>query len=234
VAALRDGLPAAGNEPQIAPILPDIVGEAAIMLWLGNGGALPELGHDPLASIHRAAGTALGRTSQVLARTAQDFAAAGRDEPVRWLYAIAQAAETDVGALMMIANELPFYTMALRELAVDLTQSTTDRLRAALAGEAGEEATDAAHPLLGAWLSNLGVRLSDLGRREEALAASQEAVAIYRRLDATRLGALLPDLAMSLSNLGRDLSSLGHREEVSARHSGAPQRSGGEPGIHTP
>ena len=142
-----------------------------------------------------AAGTALGRTSQVLVRTAQDFAAAGRDEPVRWLYAIAQAAEADVGALMVIAGELPFYTMALRELAVDLTQSITDQLRTALAGQTGEEATDAAHGLLGKWLSNFGVRLTAIGRREEALAASQDAVAVYRRLAGTRSDAFLPELA---------------------------------------
>jgi tetratricopeptide (TPR) repeat protein len=216
VAALRDGLPGAGNDPQIAPILPDIVGEAAIMLWLGNGGALPELGIDPLASIHRAAGMALNRTSQVLVRTAQDFAAAGRDEPVRWLYAIAQAAETDVGALMLIADELPLHTMALRELAVDLTQSITDRLKTALAGQTGEEATDAADGLLGKWLSNFGVRLTAIGRREEALAASQDAVAIYRRLAATRPDAFLPDLASSLNNISVCLSNLGRREEALA------------------
>jgi tetratricopeptide (TPR) repeat protein len=216
VAALRDGLPAAGNEPQIAPILPDIVGEAAIVLWLGNGGALSELGLNPLASIRRAGHTGLGRTSQVLVRTAQDFAAAGRDEPVRWLYAIAQAAETDVGALMVIASELPDYTVALRELAVDLTQSITDRLRTALAGQTGEEATEAAHGLLGAWLSNLGNRLSDLGRREEALAASQEAAAIHRRLAGTRPDAFLSYLARSLNNLGNRLSDLGRREEALA------------------
>jgi hypothetical protein len=78
VEALRDGLPAIGDGPEIAPILPDIVGEAAIMCWLGNGGVLSGLGIiDPFASIHRAASMALGRVSQVLVRAAQDFAAAG-------------------------------------------------------------------------------------------------------------------------------------------------------------
>src|SRR5437899_1113498 len=119
VAALQDGLPAVGDGPEIAPILPDIVGEAAIIVWLGNGGVLSRLGIDTTASIHRAATSALQRTSQVLVRTAQDFAAAGRDEPVRWLYAIAQATEADLGALMLIADQL-------RELAAELTQSIAD------------------------------------------------------------------------------------------------------------
>ena len=214
MAALRDGLPGAEDGPQIAPILPDIVGEAAIICWLGNGGELPGLGIDTTASIHRAANTALGRTSQVLVRTAQDFAATGRDEPVRWLYAIAQAMEADLGALVVIANALPHQTMALRELALDLTRSIVDRLRiVAIDGEAG----DAAQPWrLSGWLSNLGLRLGDLGRREEALAASQEAVEIRRRLAQARPDAFLPDLATSLNNLGNHLSNLGLSEEALA------------------
>jgi hypothetical protein len=113
VAAPQDGLPGTSRRPEIAPILPDIVGEAAILCWLGDGGALSRLGIDPLASIRRAAATALARTSAVLVRMAQDFAAAGRDEPIRWLYAIAQAQEADPSAFMVIASRLPHKTIAL-------------------------------------------------------------------------------------------------------------------------
>jgi tetratricopeptide (TPR) repeat protein len=211
VAAVLDGLPAIGDGPQIAPILPDIVGEAAIMCWLGNGGALSRLGIDITASIHRAASTALGRTSQVLVRTAQDFAAAGREEPVRWLYAIAQAKEADLGALMVIADALPHLTMALRELAVELSQSIAGRLRIL-----AQSRPDAFLPDLATSLNNLGGHLSNLGRREEALAATQEAVDIRRRLAQTRPDAFLPDLATSLNNLSTDLSNLGRREEALA------------------
>jgi tetratricopeptide (TPR) repeat protein len=214
VAALRDGLPGAEDGPQIAPILPDIVGEAAIMCWLGNGGELSRLGIDPLASIHHAATTALGRVSQVLVRTAQDFAAAGRDEPVRWLYAMAQATEADLGALSVIADSLPHQTMALRELAVDLTRPIVERLRSIATDETREEAGEPTRALLGTSLANLGVRLGALGHREEALAASQEAADIRRRLAQSLPDAFLPDLAMSLNNLGIQLSGLGHREEA--------------------
>jgi tetratricopeptide (TPR) repeat protein len=210
VAALQDGLPGTGGGPEIAPILPDIVGEAAVMCWLGEGGVLRGLGIDPLTSIHGAAATALARTSQVLVRTAQDFAAAGRDEPVRWLYAIAQAAETDSGALITIANALPDQTVALRELAAELTQSIVDRLRSVVREDRAAEA------ILSAWLTNLGVRLINLGRREEALAASQEAVTIYRHLAEIRPDAFLPLLATSLNNLGLCLYNLDRREEALA------------------
>jgi len=149
--------------------------------------------------------------SQALVRTAQDFAAAGCDEPVRWLYAVAQASEADLGALVTIADALPDQTMALRELAVELTQSIADRLRmVVIDGEAAE----AADPLLGASLSNLGVRLGDLGRREEALAASQEAVDIRRRLAQSRPDAFLPGLATSISVMSDVLAALGRDGEA--------------------
>src|SRR5258708_5948926 len=179
LAALGDGLPGAGDGPEIAPILPDIVGEAAIICWLGNGGELSGLGVEPLASIHRAAAMALGRVSQVLVRTAQDFAATGRDEPVRWLYAMAQATEADLGALMVIANALPHETMALGELALELTLSIVDRLRVVAIGGKAAEAT---HSVPGAWLVKLGARLRSLGRRGEALPASREAIDGRRHL----------------------------------------------------
>jgi tetratricopeptide (TPR) repeat protein len=210
VAALRDGLPGTGGGQEIAPILPDIVGEASIMCWLGESGVLRGLGIDPLASINLAAATALDRTSQALVRTAQDFAAAGRDEPVQWLAAIAQATEADVSALMTIADALPLETLAMRELAAELAQSIVDRLRNDVREGQATEAT------LGKGLTKLGVRLGRLGRREEALAASQEAVAIYRRVAETRPDTFLPDLAGNLNNLGNRLSDLGRREEALA------------------
>jgi hypothetical protein len=48
-------------------------------------------------------------------RIAQDFAAAGRDEPVKWL--LWRATDMDLDALIEITDELPLQTLALRELA---------------------------------------------------------------------------------------------------------------------
>jgi tetratricopeptide (TPR) repeat protein len=212
LAALRDALPRSGDGREISAIAPDVIGEAAIMAWLGDGGALPNLGLEALPSLHRVAVAARGRVSQVLVRTAQDFAAVGRDEPVKWLDALGQAAEAqaDLGALMEIANELPDQTTALRELAVDLTRRIAGRLRPV----ATEGADGAVHARFGGYLAKLGVRLGALGRHEEALAASQEAVDIYRRLAATHPDAFLADLALSLTGFSRILSGLGHREEA--------------------
>jgi tetratricopeptide (TPR) repeat protein len=210
VTALRDGLPRAGGGPEIAPILPDIIGEAAIMCWFGDAGVLQALGIDPAASLHCAATAALDRTSQALVRTAQDFAAAECDEPVRWLRTLARAAVADIDALITIADAIPSQTVALGELAAALCQSIADRLRSDVHEcQSNEEA-------LGRWLTNLGTWLGDLGQHEEALAAAKEAVDIRRRLAETHPDAFLPDLAMSLNNISVDLFNLGRREEALA------------------
>ncbi len=99
-------------------------------------------------------------------------------------------------------DKIPEQTVALRELAVVITEQA-----AGVAGEAD---------VVALLKNNLGNRLSDLGRREEALAAADEAVSVYRRLAADRPDAFLPYLAASLNNLGNMLSDLGRREEALA------------------
>jgi tetratricopeptide (TPR) repeat protein len=221
--ALRDALPGAGANGGVAPILPDIVGEGAILAWLGDGGpVVAEWGLPSAARIAAAAQTRLPRVSAVLVRIAQDFAPAGRDEPVRWLESLAATSDADVGALMQIADELPDRTLALRELAARLNGRIADMLRGAVAASEAEDNADdrgasfALHGRLAAWLNRLGNRLGDLGRREDALAAAREATDIYRRLAADRPDAFLPDLAMSLTNLGGRLRDFGRREDALA------------------
>ena len=118
--ALTDALPEATAKGGVAPILPDIVGEAAILTWLGAGGDLERRGLAAPPRIAAAARIALAKVSSTLVRAAQDFAAAGRVEPIRWLEALTQAPETDLGALMQIADALPAQTLALRETAARL------------------------------------------------------------------------------------------------------------------
>jgi tetratricopeptide (TPR) repeat protein len=220
--AVCDALPGAGGNGGVAPILPDIVGEGAILAWLGKDGPVAQWGLPSAARIAAAARNRLPRVSAVVVRAAQDFAVAGRDEPVRWLESLAATADADVGALMQIANALPSQTLALRELAARLTGRITDALRTAVVASEAQENADgresllALRGLLATSLNNLGNRLSNLGRREEALAAAREAVEIRRRLAADRPDAFLPDLATSLNNLGNRLGDLGRREEALA------------------
>jgi tetratricopeptide (TPR) repeat protein len=219
--ALRDALPGVGENGGVAPILPDIVGEAAILAWLGDGGpVVAEWGLPSAARIAAAARNRLPRVSAVLARAAQDFAAAGRDEPVRWLENLAATSDADVGALMQIADELPDQTLALRELAARLTGRITDAFRAAIAAfeahdyDGDRKTSFALQGLLATSVNNLGGRFSALGRREGALAATREATEMFRRLAAEQPGAFLSYLATSLNNLGNRLSELGRHEDA--------------------
>ena len=216
IAALTDALPGSDANGGVAPIVPDIIGEGAILAWMGPKGGLATSGVDPQPSIAAAARVALAKVSSTLVRTAQDFAAAGCTEPIRWLEALAGAPETDLGALIEIANALPHQTLALRELAVRLHGQIAATLQTAAAEEAKAGSHSAHQARYAASLNNLGAMLSELGRREDALAAAQEAVEIRRRLAAERPDAFLPDLAASLNNLGAMLSKLGRREDALA------------------
>ena len=216
IAALTDALPGSDANGGVAPIVPDIIGEGAILAWMGPKGGLATGGVDPQPSIAAAARVALAKVSSTLVRTAQDFAAAGCTEPIRWLEALAGAPETDLGALIEIANALPHQTLALRELAVRLHGQIAATLQTAAAEEAKAGSHSAHQARYAASLNNLGAMLSELGRREDALAAAQEAVEIRRRLAAERPDAFLPDLAASLNNLGAMLSKLGRREDALA------------------
>ncbi len=216
VDALTNALPVSDADGGVAPILPDVVGEAAVLAWFGQNGGLATFGVDPVARIAAAAKTSLGQASATLVRTAQDFAEAGLAEPVHWLDALAGAPDADLGVLMEIANAMPGDTLTLRELAAALHRRIADVIGDAAKQAQLSGAGDQLRSIYAAALDNLGNRLSDLGRREEALVAGLEAADIYRRLAAARPDAFLPNLASSLNNLANRLSDLGRRESALA------------------
>lgn len=197
LAALHAALP--GDAGGIAPILPDILGEAAAILAFG---ALPDRG---VAAVDRLAKARAGAVTASVIRSCQDFLIRGQRLPMTWLEAL-RAGTVEIEALSALANALPEDTLELREIAAEVQQSVLD-----LARELDEEARD---PICAMALNNLSNRLSALGRREEALTASEEAVALRRSLADTRPDAFLPDLASALNNLSNFLSALGRREEA--------------------
>ena len=123
VGALTDALPASDANGGVAPILPDIIGEAAILFWFGPNGGLATGGIDAAGRITAVARASVGKASSTLMRTAQDFAEAGYVEPINWLEALAGAPETDLDVLMEIADVLPTNTLALRETAAHRHQT---------------------------------------------------------------------------------------------------------------
>ncbi|HWM92125.1 MAG TPA: tetratricopeptide repeat protein [Thermoanaerobaculia bacterium] len=184
-------LPRAGAD--VAPILPDIVGEAAILLALGDG--------DPgkaRESVARAAAIAPERITAVVIRMAQDFGGVdGR--PAEWLDCLAERVG-DTQALLRLVNQLPEKTLVLREVAARLTAAVVERLR--VEGDKEE---------LAGFINNLSIRLNALGRSEEALHLAQEAVDANRELpqDTSR-----PHLALSLITLSNRLSGFGRHKEA--------------------
>jgi tetratricopeptide (TPR) repeat protein len=199
---LCEALPGDGGA---APILPDMIGEAATLCAFD---AYDDRGTQAVQAAFAQAGEQVAAS---VIRAAQDFTAAGRAEPLAWLDALVERDEVDVEQLMLIANTLPQNSLALREHAARLTQKVVDLLRQAV--DAGDTSR---LPLLVAALNNLGYRLSEVGRRAEALAPAQEAAELYRALAEQAPDVFRPDLAGSLNNLANRLSEVGRRAEALA------------------
>jgi tetratricopeptide (TPR) repeat protein len=133
-------------------------------------------------------------------------------EPARLIHAVATALDKfSPEHLRALAGQLPERSLALADLAAQVTTALVKQLQLHATEERGHPNPDVAM-----WLNNLAGRLSHLGRREEALAAIEEAVQLYRGLAGARRDAFTPDLAMSLNNLAGMLSNLGRREEALA------------------
>jgi tetratricopeptide (TPR) repeat protein len=195
--ALYDALPGDGGD--VAPILPDILGEAVTLsaLGVGDSGKAEE-------AVRRVVVSGGEKILPVLIRTADDFGSV-RKEALDWLRRWIQDRDGDEEKLMHFSDQLPRQTLALRELAADLEASLIERFRR---GDRKD--------WLATGLSKLSSRLSDLGRWGEALDASQAAVLILRELASARPEAFHPGLALSLNNLALVLSALGLREEALA------------------
>jgi tetratricopeptide (TPR) repeat protein len=193
--ALYDALPGEGDN--LAPVLPDLLGEAVTVLALGDGDS-----QKAEEAVARAAGVGGDRVVSAVVRTADDFGSV-RNEVLGWLTRLVKEGGENDDAIVRIVEELPQETLALREAAAELTLALVERFRQ-------KEQTEP----LAAVLNNLSIRLSDVGRREEALEAGQEAVSIRRDLASARPEAFRPALASALNNLANLLSAVGRREEA--------------------
>jgi len=154
---------------RIEPILPDMIGEAAILRTFA-----PLCERSALV-VCRAFALAGQPVAATVVRTAQDFAGGGHAAPLAWFDALVERDEVSLDQLMLLADTLPKTSFALLQHAVRLTLMVANCLRDA-------EARGEAHrlPLLAAALNNLGLRLGAVGRRSDALAPAKEAVEIYR------------------------------------------------------
>ena len=175
----------------VAPILPDIVGEAAILL---EGKTAQDQGY--LDQLFAASdGVNFTNLASSLLRTTQDFHSDGEILALGWLERILAAASGD--DLDRLEALLDNQTIALRSFRVAVVRR---RLETKLSDE--EQAR--------LW-NNLGTFLSEAGDRLGALDAARRAAEIYETLACADPDAFRPDLAMSLNNLGTILSETGDR-----------------------
>ena len=216
IEALLDALPASDSDGGVAPILPDIIGEGAILAWLSANRGLGPNSNDNQAGIAAAARVALAKVSSTLVRTAQDFAAAGFTEPILWLDTLTGAPEIDLDSLVEIANALPRHTLALRELAVKLSERIVQSLRGAATVVANAGSDFQVQSAYAVALSNLGIRMREIGRLEDSFAMARQAVVIDRHLADKRPDLFLPALAGSLTNLSVSSGELGRHEDAFA------------------
>ncbi|MEM6915367.1 MAG: tetratricopeptide repeat protein, partial [Verrucomicrobiota bacterium] len=228
---------------QMAPILPDIVGEAALVI---EGKLLTDQQFREILKM--AEGINFIQATASLIRTVQDFSPDGEESAIHWLDYLRQNSESNPDQLKWIAMQLPPATIALLRYRVDVLSSLLGvdseigeteeaRIQNSLAvyfGELGkrdealesarraveirerltESKPDAFLPDLAVSLNNLSNRLSDVGQRDEALEFARRAVEIYERLAESKPDAFLPDLASALNNRSVYLSDVGQRDEA--------------------
>jgi tetratricopeptide (TPR) repeat protein len=196
VDALMAALP--DEQGGIAPVLPDVIGEAVILNVLGGG--VPE---KALAAVSRATRRLQDRTTASLVRLAQDYAAV-RMEPLLWFDWLTEEVIDDFESLMDLLKQLPYKTLALRKPAAALTKRAVEFARA-------QEDPEFLGFLLRSWSHFLG----ELGDPESALAASQEALQIYRELYTVRPNDddVRHSLAFTLNGLAIRFKDLGLLEE---------------------
>ena len=201
-----------GESAALGAVSPDIIAEAFVYLGLNSG-------QPPLDAAQRNAILLklIELTNEGPLKTLmlliQDYAAVWPDV-LDWLEHLVQhARDDDFSLLVRIADELPHYTLVLREKAVDILTAVTQRLKAipipsdpdASVRQRGETARS---------LNNLANRLSAVGRCDEALDTALEAIEIYRKLADERTDVFEPYLAAVLINLAATLSDVGRRDEA--------------------
>jgi tetratricopeptide (TPR) repeat protein len=198
-----------GEAGGIAPVEPDMIGEAVLLrVWGADGG-------EGASQVITRAAEQVDRSAVVgsVIRTCQDYAIHGHVAPLHWLDALGDTAAQDLPTLLELVNALPAETVELRERALKLTEHVLALLSKRTIEDGGELSQK---HLTATCLNNLSIRLNAVGRREDALTAIEEAVTIRRDLAAARPDAFRPVLAGSLNNLSILLNALGRREDALA------------------
>jgi tetratricopeptide (TPR) repeat protein len=215
--ALRDAMSEVEgkNGNFVPPVLPNLIGEAAILA------ALQEQSPEAQAATVCRARTAGGRRCiATVIRTAQDFAKS-RDHPsLSWLDALVDQAD-ELAELIALSDELPDRSSSMIERAAKIEQKLVDAQRTMVIAK-NKERTE--QLTLARFLRRLASRLRDVYRLEEARAAAAEAVDIHRALEGhDRASPTVGNFSQSLLTLSGANYDLGRREEALAASAEAVQ-----------
>ena len=192
----------------MAPVLPDIVGEALVYEQLAQYDQQQVL--DVLSRARKYGGEAVAIT---LIRCVQDYYV--RENPdthvlLHWLTHVVQR-EDSLEGWMRIEDAFPRRFLAMSELPILIDGAIRELLR-----PSQRDLDPSMLDTLGAASNNLATRLSDLNKNQEALVPVTEGVDIYRSLAGLMPDTYLPHLAMSLNNQARILSGMHNHMEALA------------------
>jgi tetratricopeptide (TPR) repeat protein len=161
-----------GGHSGAAPILPDMVGEAASLR------SFARYEDHGSAAVCRAFASAGRQVAATVIRTAQDFATAGDHQALLWLGALLQATSDDTDMLFSLAGQIPTSSLVLAGVAMQLYQQIERNLR--------RDLENAGRPVdlvvLTVALNNLSNKLIDRGHYDDAVAAAEESVQARRLL----------------------------------------------------
>lgn len=192
-AALADVLQQALPRPDgIAPVLPDLIGEALIVRTLQAGAVL------------RCHAVDSHLVAETVIRCAQDFGQQST-EPLKWLKVITNSLDNDEDALAALAASLPMQSVVLS----DLNLRVTHRLQTLRAGR-----EDVSLHLRASTMHGLAIAQAHAGELEAALLSAQVATNLYRGLAEHRPDVYERHLARSLNNLANMLSALNQFERA--------------------
>jgi tetratricopeptide (TPR) repeat protein len=177
----------------IAPILPDLIGEAFVLNCFrdaaGTAATLRCFAHQGLA------------VAQMAIRCAQDFSPQ-RPEPLEWLAAIEREIADDEAALVELSASLPARSVVLRTVNLRVTKRLLE-VRSRDPDTPTERRADA--------LNDLATAHANVGEHELALQTAQEAVRLYRELTDQQPVIFRHNLAESLRRLSNILERTGQR-----------------------
>jgi len=200
--ATKDLATLLGKQDSLPPLTPDLLGEAFLLTVFAEHGS---------SVVARLGALASDRVAATIIRSVQDFSHWGEAAPMHWMEALVAQGEQDWGILLAIQEALPKDTLALRPLAVAVTQSLLRHV-----SQIPELSSERLQSSLARLWNILSVRQGALGQRAEALASIAEAARMCRALADANPSAFLPDLAVSLNNLSVRQGDMGQRAEALA------------------